>query len=398
MGHPTIYPTGVTLYDPAKAWNGYTIFPAADLGALLIDMNGREVQLWKGLQGFPNKLLPNGQVFGSTGLRHPDHGFKDQTDLVQVDWEGNIVWRFSQLEHIADPGQEPRWHARQHHDFQREGNPVGYYVPDQTPANDRGNTLLLVHADVHNPKISEQALLDDKLIEVSWEGDILWSWSAHEHFDELGFDDAAKAILFRDPGLRKLAAASVGDWLHVNSASFIGPNRHFDGGDHRFHPDNIIWDSREANIIAITDRKTGKITWRLGPNYDGSEAERKLGWIIGQHHAHVIPRGLPGDGNLLVFDNGGNRPNIARNRLAVYAGRSRFPHTARRFTLLQPFCQQRAASAEWQYTDQRRIGWPDFRGHPKPRAGLGIYQPLSGQPRIEPRDDEHGIPSLSGAL
>jgi hypothetical protein len=69
MGHPTVYPTGVTVYDPGKAWNGYTIFPAADLGALLIDMNGSEVQLWRGLQGFPNKLLPNGQVFGSTGLR-----------------------------------------------------------------------------------------------------------------------------------------------------------------------------------------------------------------------------------------------------------------------------------------------------------------------------------------
>src|SRR5271168_890130 len=108
LGHPTIYPTGVTLYNPAKAWSGYTLFPAADLGALLIDMNGKEVQLWRGLQGFPNKLLPDGQVFGSTGLRHPDHSYQDQTDLVQVDWEGNIVWRFSRLEHIVDPGQEPR--------------------------------------------------------------------------------------------------------------------------------------------------------------------------------------------------------------------------------------------------------------------------------------------------
>jgi hypothetical protein len=54
MGHPTIYPTGVTVYDPATAWGGYTIFPAADLGALLIDMNGKEIQLWKGLQGCPN--------------------------------------------------------------------------------------------------------------------------------------------------------------------------------------------------------------------------------------------------------------------------------------------------------------------------------------------------------
>jgi len=315
MGHPTIYPTGVTLYDPAKAWNGYTIFPAADLGALLIDMNGAEVQLWKGLQGFPNKLLPDGQVFGSTGLRDPDQSYQDQTDLVQVDWDGNIVWRFSRLERIADPGQEPRWYARQHHDFQRDGNPVGYYAPGQTPMNDRGRTLLLVHEDVRNPKISDQMLLDDKLIEVSWEGEILWSWRAHEHFDELGFDDAAKAVLFRDPGVRKLTNGAVGDWLHINSASFVGPNRHFDAGDGRFHPDNIIWDSREANIIAITDRTDGRIAWRLGPNYDGNEAERKLGWIIGQHHAHIIPRGLPGEGNLLVFDNGGwagyGQPNPA---------------------------------------------------------------------------------------
>ena len=27
--------------------------------------------------------------------------------------------------------------------------------------------------------------------------------------------------------------------------------------------------------------------------------------IIGQHHPHLIPKGLPGAGNLLVFDNGG---------------------------------------------------------------------------------------------
>ena len=26
---------------------------------------------------------------------------------------------------------------------------------------------------------------------------------------------------------------------------------------------------------------------------------------IGQHHFHMIPKGLPGEGNLMVFDNGG---------------------------------------------------------------------------------------------
>jgi len=66
MGHPTIYPTGTTVFQPGKAWSGYTIYQAADTGALLIDMNGREVHLWKGLRGFPNKLFPGGYVLGST--------------------------------------------------------------------------------------------------------------------------------------------------------------------------------------------------------------------------------------------------------------------------------------------------------------------------------------------
>ena len=62
MGYPTIYPTGATIYNPEKSWSGYTIFQAKSLGALLIDMNGREVKLWKGLHGFPNKILPGGYI------------------------------------------------------------------------------------------------------------------------------------------------------------------------------------------------------------------------------------------------------------------------------------------------------------------------------------------------
>ncbi len=304
MGHPSVYPTGVTIYDPERSWSGYTIFQAAGVGALLIDMNGREVQLWKGLQGFPNKLLPGGQVFGSTGERNPEHGLQDQIDLVQVDWDGRIVWRFDHLEHIKDPGDAPRWLARQHHDFQRQGNPVGYYAPGQVPLVDRGNTVLLVHENVRDAKISDTPLLDDKIIEVTWDGKIVWEWRAHEHFDELGFDDVAREVLRRDPNVRP-AGGGVGDWLHINSLSLLGPNRWHKAGDARFHPDNLIWSAREANILAIVDRQSGRIVWRIGPRYDTSDALNKLGWIIGQHHAHLVPEGLPGAGNLLVFDNGG---------------------------------------------------------------------------------------------
>ena len=68
MGYPSIFPTGTLIYDKEKTFNGYTIFPSAK-GALLIDMNGREVQLWAGLGGFPNKILPGGYVMGTTGTR-----------------------------------------------------------------------------------------------------------------------------------------------------------------------------------------------------------------------------------------------------------------------------------------------------------------------------------------
>ena len=131
----TIFPTGVTIYNPEKCWSGYTIFQAAERGALLIDMNGNEVRMWEGLQGFPNKMLPGGYVMGSLGERNPKYGLQDQTDLVQVDWDGNIVWKFDKAEYIEDPGEEPQWMARQHHDYQREGNTVGYYVPGSDPKN-----------------------------------------------------------------------------------------------------------------------------------------------------------------------------------------------------------------------------------------------------------------------
>jgi hypothetical protein len=267
-------------------------------------MNGNVVRLWKGLHGFPTKLLPGGQVMASLGVRSPKYGFMDYTDVVQVDWDGNVVWKFDQYEYIEDPGQEGMWMARQHHDYQREGNPVGYYAPGLDPKVEGGNTLILGHKDVTDPRISDKPLLDDVIYEVNWDGDIIWEWVCSEHFDEMDFSEAAKNAMARNPTM-VVGEGQIGDWMHMNSVSTLGPNRWFDEGDKRFHPDNIIWDGRQTNIIAITDKESGKIVWQVGPDYDRNPALRKMGWIIGQHHAHMIPRGLPGAGNILVFDNGG---------------------------------------------------------------------------------------------
>ncbi len=299
----SVYPTGTTIYDSDKCWNGYTVFQARDAGATLIDMNGNVVNQWKGLHGFPNKMLPGGYVIGSTGIRNQKYGYQDYLDLAQVDWDGKIVWKFDRNEFIRDPNQKSMWMARQHHDYQREGNPVGYYVPGMEPLIDRGNTLILCHKKLRNPEITDKLLMDDVFIEVTWEGEKIWEWICSEHFDELGFSEEAKNTMYRHPNIRHLAE-EVGDWMHINSISLLGPNKWYDSGDERFHPANIIWSSRQSNILAITDKKTGRIVWRVGPDYNTNPSLRKLGQIVGPHHVHIIPLGLPGEGNILVFDNG----------------------------------------------------------------------------------------------
>ena len=309
MGHPTVYPTGVTLYNPEKAWSGYTIVPTKGQGATLIDMNGQEVHVWKDVHGFPNKIFPGGMLMGSRGMRNPKYGLQDQLDLIQVDWDGNVVWEFNKAEFIEDPGEKPQWMARQHHDYQRDGNPVGYYVPSMEPRIDSGNTLVLCHREVKCPYISDKPLLDDVVYEVDWEGEIVWEWLCSDHVEEFGFSEEARNAMSRCPNYRGGTlienAPALGDWMHINSMSRLGPNKWYDAGDERFHPDNIIMDGRETNILFIIDKKSGKVVWKVGPYYDQSPELKKLGWIIGQHHAHMIPRGLPGEGNILVYDNGG---------------------------------------------------------------------------------------------
>ena len=326
MTYPSVYPTGATVYRPGKGFNGYTVFQAKELGALVVDMNGGEVKLWRGLHGFPNKLLPGGQVLGHTGERNTRYGMQDYRDLIQVDWDGNVVWRFNEYEFIEDPGEEPQWMARVHHDFQREGNPVGYYVPGMDPQVEGGNTLLLGHKNLVCPEISDKNLLDDTVYEVTWEGDIVWEWVCSDWFEAFGFREEARNILSRDPNMRP-AGGGQGDWMHMNAMSVLGPNRWYDQGDERFHPENILMDGRETNIIFIVSKETGEPVWKVGPDYDHTP-ERRLGWIIGQHHAHMIPRGLPGEGNILVYDNGGwagygapnpGSPTGAKNALRDYS-------------------------------------------------------------------------------
>ena len=298
----SVYPTGTTIYDPGRTWSGYTVLsPLGAQAVIVIDMNGKVVKQWDGFvnsAGGPARVFPNGVVMAANGS-NPPH--QEALELVQRDFEGRVLWRFDHNQQIQTRGGMI-WSARQHHDWQREDFPAGYYSPGVQPGIDQANTLLLTHVNHSRPNVADVALEDDRLIEVSANGDIVWEWVASDHIDEFGLSDAARKVIKAAPGVN--AARGSFDWLHINSATYLGPNHWFDEGDQRFAPNNVVISSRQASLLAIVARD-GKIVWRLGPDFSESKELRAIRQIIGQHHAHFIPKGLPGAGNLMVFDNGG---------------------------------------------------------------------------------------------
>jgi len=343
LAGPSVYPTGTTIYDPGRAWSGYTVLsPLSTQAAIVIDMNGKVVKQWDGYvssAGGPARVLPGGVVVGSAGANPPR---QESLELVQRDFDGKVLWRFDHNEQIQSRDGQTKeaqakegktiWALRQHHDWQREDFPAGYYSPGATPGIAGSKTLVLTHTNRIQPKVAPTAMLeDDRIIEVSWEGKIVWEWVASDHIDDFHFDeDARKAIA---SGSGSGTGPRDFDWMHMNSATYVGPNHWFDQGDKRFAPNNILISSRQASFLAIIahdgspkdgSARDGSVVWQLGPDFSASPELRAIRQIIGQHHAHIIPKGLPGAGNVLVFDNGGasgyGRPSpVALNGQNIYA-------------------------------------------------------------------------------
>jgi len=243
----------VTRYLPESCWNGYTVFSfeSGPPQTRLVDMNGRVVNTWR-QRCERAKFLANGNLLmaGSTGRQ-----------ILEADWDGRIVW-----EHMAPGGV--------HHDATRleSGNTVFLHrerVPEEVCAasKDAGRR--------------EVRLASDVIMEVTPAGETVFEWHQHEHFD----------IDWYKPENRLKS-----DWTHTNTINCLPPNRHWDAGDERFEPGNYLISMRSLDTIIIIGGKTGEIVWKYGGDYRGG--------LSGQHEPNMVPKGRPGAGNILIFDNG----------------------------------------------------------------------------------------------
>jgi len=341
---PSIYPTGVTRYDPVEAYHCDFLFTGTNQKTYLIDMQGHVLHRWD-MAGFPAKMVDpklEGGARGVIGLRiaripkgshagglyhFPAYRNSGNLTFGYVDWQGKILWQWGT--------QAPGGAALQHHDWEKLPN---------------GDTLILSDRVTRLKAFGNRWMIDPVIYDVNPAGHIVWSWQASRHLKGLGFSGAR---------LEQMVRVAQPNYLTINAMRTLGPNHWAASGDKRFTPDNIMISSRNGNVLAIISRKTGHIVWRMGPGFPhrptgqfwimGKKPPYAIDGFSGQHDAHLIPEGLPGAGDLLVLDDEGEG-GYPHADLPVFSGS--------RVLEINPVTRK----VVWAYTGTKRSFFTPFEG------------------------------------
>jgi hypothetical protein len=292
------------LYNSPGAYKGYTLFTPLDYNVVyLIDNNGDLVNSW---QNYLNanlsvRLLENGHLL-STIMALP--GVNGGT-VQEKDWENNVVWEYS----------FPPDGYRAHHDIEvlPDGNIL--FIAQETK-----NKVDSLMAGRKREYLPTGELYPEVIVEIKptgpSSGEIVWEWHVWDHLASENGGFANGRIVSRDitdPGKFNINyITDLGaDWLHFNSINY---NPQFDQimiSNRNFNEILIIKHTADygnpAAGIETARGEAGDILYRWGnpQAYGAGQAEDEV--LFSQHDAQWIEPGLPGEGDITVFNNGGNR-------------------------------------------------------------------------------------------
>ncbi len=320
-----------------EAFQGFTLFnPTNSRTTYLVDMAGEIVHTWSNSAGggYAVYLKENGNLLRPARADGTSLNGGAAAGLVQeIDWGGNVLWEFEY--------NSPTYLS--HHDLEimPNGNVllIAWEVKSAAEAQAAGRE-------------SNSVFWPDHVIEVEPDGDggakIVWQWHAWDHLvqdrdpTKPNYGIIAEHPELIDINLRLTGSnpRGGGDWLHINGVSY-NPEL-----------DQIVISSHYMNEFYVIDHSTtteeaaghsggrygkgGDILYRWGSpeNYD-AEGETVFDVI---HCSNWIPQGLPGAGNILVFNNGeGQRRSVITEITPVSDGAGNYLLTAgRAFGPLEP--------------------------------------------------------------
>jgi hypothetical protein len=334
-------PGGLLLNDP-RAFQGYTLIaPLMSTKTYLIDMSGHIVHSWNSdaLPAMSARLLPNGNLLRPCQLPEKERHFTHSGGggrIQEFTWDGELVWdfRFHDARHLP------------HHDAIKlpNGN-VLLVVCERIPVKEAEAAGRKPHS------INGDYLLVDSLVEIRptgrTTGEVVWRWRVWDHLVQ-EFDDTKpnygsvaehpeRIDLNFGVGTNGVVVAKGADVAKLQALGYLGstssPSPGTLGSADFTHINSVAYNP-ELDQIAITgltfseiwiiDHSTtmgeaaGRTGGRSGKGGDllyrwgnprayrhGTNADQQL---FGPHDVQWIAKGLPGEGNLLVFNNGVGRP------------------------------------------------------------------------------------------
>jgi hypothetical protein len=293
----------------SRSIDGQILFSPMDCGiTYLINTDGGVNHTWSStyLPGEAVRWLGEGTI-----LRTIKTGFAGGAGgagggVQKMRWDGTIEWEF----HYDTDG------LLTHHDIMPlpNGNILMIAWETKTPAE-------AIAAGRNPTHISSSGFMPDHIIEVQptgpTSGDIVWEWHVWDHLIQ-DFDASKEnyGVVADHPELIDINYAddmmSLYDWLHTNSIDY---NEQFDQILLSAHNFNEVWvidhsttTEEAAGHTGGNSGKGGDLLYRWGnpATYRaGSTSDQKY---YGQHDATWIKPGCPGAGDILVFNNGVNRP------------------------------------------------------------------------------------------
>jgi len=331
------------------SFGGYTLIsPSNSTKTYLIDMDGQKVHEWQSPNNPMDTHLEMYDV-GGTSLpilfrmnRLPDGDLSDNDPPVQRitapgaggqlearDWDNHLLWSFD----YQDPDH------RMHHDFETlpNGNIIfiswQYHTRADAIANGR-DPATIATTDNASTQADEASLWSDSIVEIDPQFDadttngvehtatVVWQWNLWDHL-----------IQNTDPNLPNYGdPAQHPEKIDINyfregfgEGSPSMDWNHFNGLDYNPALDQIIVSSRELSEAYIIDHSTttaqaatgrggdaahgGDILYRVGNPAAYSKGTFDDQFFSYQHNPQWIDPGLPGAGQVMVFNNGWNRPD-----------------------------------------------------------------------------------------
>ena len=287
--------------------NGYTLFaPNVSKTTYLIDNCGHLVNSWESdyPPNFSAYLLEDGSLLRSARFPSNVQGGFAKGGIEKFNWEGDLIWQYDFSNSTY----------AQHHDIEPLPN---------------GNILVIVFEQIsiqtaiengRNPSNTIAAIWPEKILELEPVGmnevNVVWEWRAWDHLvQDLDSSKSNYGNISEHPEKFNVNFGNItdGDWMHFNAIAYNETLDQIAISSRTFEEIFIIDHSTTTEEAASSSGgnmgKGGDILYRWGNPfaYDRGTIEDKK--FFGQHNVHWIAEGMVDEGQLMVFNNGAQRPD-----------------------------------------------------------------------------------------